>query len=57
LTGADYKKSMLSSLSINYSGEGTSAFFVDGNPVSIELTLGLQEAELYLEEVEEDGEN
>jgi len=54
LTGADYKKSMLGSLSINYSGEGTSAFFVDGNPVSIELTLGLQEAELYLEEVEED---
>jgi len=55
LTGADYKKSMLGSLSINYSGEGTSAFFVDGNPVSIELTLGLQEAELYLEEAEEES--
>ena len=57
LTGADYKKSMLSSLNINYAGEGTSAFFVDGKPVSIQLTLGLQEAELYLEEVEEDGDD
>jgi len=48
--GQDYKKSFVKSISINYSGEGTSAFFVDGNPVSIVLTLGLQEAELYLEE-------
>ena len=57
LTGADYKKSMLGSLNINYAGEGTSAFFYDGKPVCIQLTLGLQEAELYLDEVEEDGED
>lgn len=48
--GRDYKKSLVQSISINYTGEGTSAFFVDGNPVSIILTLGFQEAELYLEE-------
>lgn len=48
--GQDYKKSLVQSISINYTGEGTSAFFVDGNPVSIILTLGFQEAELYLEE-------
>lgn len=49
--GQDYKKSLVQSISINYTGEGTSAFFVDGNPVSIILTLGFQEAELYLDEV------
>jgi len=48
-----YKKSFVKSISINYNGEGTSAFFVDGNPVSIVLSLGLQEAELYLEEISE----
>lgn len=45
-----YKKSMLAGLNINYAAEGTSAFFYDGNPVSIQLTLELQEAELYLED-------
>lgn len=48
-----YKKSFVKSISINYNGEGTSAFFVDGNPVSIILSLGLQEAELYLEDAPE----
>jgi hypothetical protein len=48
--GKDYKKSLVQSISINYTGEGTSAFFVDGNPVSVILTLGFQEAELFLDE-------
>lgn len=47
----DYKKSMLGGLSINYAAEGTSAFFYNGVPVATQLTLTLQEAELYLEEI------
>jgi len=46
----DYKKCLISKININYNGEGTSAFFRDGRPVSIILTLGFQEAELYLED-------
>lgn len=47
--GDDYKKSLLAGMSINYTAEGTSAFFYDGHPVAIQLTLQLQEAELYLD--------
>ena len=50
--GHDYKKSLMGGMTINYSAEGTSAFFYDGHPVSIELTLNMQEVELYLEESE-----
>lgn len=48
--GDDYKKSHISSISVNYTAAGTSAFFVDGNPVAIQLGLEFKEAELYLEE-------
>lgn len=48
--GQDYKKSHISSISVNYTAAGTSAFFVDGNPVAIQLVLEFKEAELYLEE-------
>lgn len=44
----NFKKSMVSQININYSGEGTSAFFADGNPVSINLGLTFQEVENYL---------
>ena len=49
----NYKKSMMSSMSVNYSGAGASAFFYDGHPVSIVLSLQLQEAELFLEDTAE----
>ena len=55
-TGApmqSYKKSMMTSMTVNYSGAGASAFFYDGHPVSIVLTLQLQEAELFLEDAQE----
>lgn len=45
-----YKKSMMAAMTVNYSGAGASAFFYDGHPVSIILTLELQEAELFLED-------
>lgn len=52
--GFDYKKCMMTSLSVNYNAEGTSAFFYNGKPVAVQLTIGLQEAELYLDDVEGD---
>lgn len=42
-----FRRSMVSSLSINYSGEGTSAFFVDGRPVSVILGMQFTEVEHY----------
>lgn len=50
--GFDYKKCMMTSLSVNYNAEGTSAFFYNGKPVAVQLTIGLKEAELYLDDVE-----
>lgn len=52
--GDDYKKSHISSISVNYTAAGTSAFFVDGNPVAIQLGLEFKEAELYLEDGPDD---
>ena len=45
-----FKRSMVSQLSINYTGEGTSAFFVDGRPMSINLSINFMEVEHYLGE-------
>lgn len=44
----DFRRSMVSGLSINFSGEGSSAFFVDGHPVSIILGMQFSEVEHYL---------
>lgn len=49
--GGDYKKCMMATLSVNYTAAGTSAFFYDGNPVAIQLSIGFHEAELYLEDI------
>lgn len=43
-----FKKSMIRNIGINYTAEGTSQFFYDGNPVSVQLTLNLQEIEYLL---------
>lgn len=37
-------------MSINYTGEGTAAFFKDGAPVSTRLTMQLRESELFTRE-------
>lgn len=42
-----YLPCFVENMSINYTGEGTSAFFVDGAPVSILLTMQLRESELF----------
>lgn len=42
-----FKRSMATQLNINFSGEGTSAFFVDGRPVSINLSMVFMEVESY----------
>ena len=38
-------KSAVKTFSVNYTAEGTSAFFVDGAPVAINLILTFQEME------------
>lgn len=42
-----FKKALVSSFSVNYTGEGQSAFFVDGQPVSILCNMTFQEVENY----------
>jgi len=42
----EFKKCMVSSMTINYSAEGASAFFRDGHPVAIQLGLSFQEVEI-----------
>jgi hypothetical protein len=42
-----YLPCFVENLSINYTGEGTSAFFVNGAPVSILLTMQLRETEMF----------
>lgn len=46
----EFKTAMISSLDINYAAEGTSAFFHDGHPVAIQLTMQLQETEIFTED-------
>ena len=43
-----YQPCFVENMSINYSGEGTSAFFKDGAPVSVFLTMQFRESEMYL---------
>lgn len=45
-----FKKSAVTQFSINYTGEGTSAFFVDGNPVSVICSMSFQEIENFTSE-------
>lgn len=42
-----FQRSLVSSLAVNYTGEGTSAYFRDGNPVSIILSMQFQEIENF----------
>lgn len=42
-----FKKMMVRQFSINYSGEGTSAYFVNGAPVSIIVAMEMQEIEIF----------
>jgi hypothetical protein len=42
-----YMPCFVESMSINYSGEGTSAFFKDGAPVSVFLTMQFRESEMF----------
>jgi len=42
-----FKKSAVKQFLINYTGEGTSAFFYDGNPVAINCQMTFQEVEMY----------
>jgi hypothetical protein len=46
----NFKTAAVRSLMINFSGEGQSAFFIDGNPVSILLSMEFQEVEMYTAE-------
>ena len=42
-----FKKSAVKQFLINYTAEGTSAFFHDGNPVAINCQMTFQEVEIY----------
>lgn len=42
-----FKKAMVSQFSINYMGEGTSAFYIDGSPVSVIVAMNFQEVENF----------
>lgn len=46
-TMGKFKRSLVSNLNINYTGEGTSAFFYDGYPVSIILGMEFTEVETF----------
>jgi len=52
--GADemgnFKRCMVNSFSVNYTAEGTSAFFHDGKPVSIVINMSLTEFEQFTSE-------
>ena len=43
-----FKRMFVESFSVNYTGEGTSAFFNDGAPVSIIMSMQLRESEMFL---------
>jgi hypothetical protein len=45
-----YKRTLVSSITINYTPEGTSAWFHDGYPVAIQLTMEFQEVENFTSE-------
>jgi len=43
----NFKRCLVSQLTVNYTGEGTSAFFVDGSPVSVVVTMEFTEIENF----------
>ena len=43
-----FKKMFVEAFSVNYTGEGTSAFFDDGAPVSIIMSMQLRESEMFI---------
>lgn len=45
-----FKRCMCSSMNINYMGEGTSAFYVDGSPVSVLCSMEFTEMENFTRE-------
>lgn len=45
-----FKKCSCTGLNINYTAEGTSAFFHDGKPVSVNIGMELKEIEMFLAE-------
>lgn len=45
-----FKRAAIKNFSINFSGEGTSAFFVNGKPVSVICALTFQEVEGFYQE-------
>jgi hypothetical protein len=45
-----YKRTLVSSITINYTPEGTSAWFHDGYPVAIQLAMEFQEVENFTSE-------
>jgi len=47
---AGYKTCHIESISINYTADGTSAFFKDGYPVAINFALGLKEIQIFTSE-------
>jgi hypothetical protein len=45
-----YKRTLVSSITINYTPEGTSAWFHDGYPVAVQLAMEFQEVENFTSE-------
>jgi hypothetical protein len=45
-----YKRALVSNITINYTAEGTSAWFHDGYPVAIQLSMEFQEVENFTAE-------
>jgi len=52
--GTKFLKSHVSSFNVNYTPAGTSAFYKDGYPVGVSLSMEIQEIEMYAEEIPED---
>ena len=44
----EFKRSAIKNFSLNFTGEGTSAFFVNGDPVSIICNIQFQEIEAFI---------
>ena len=55
--GTKFLKSHVSSFNVNYTPAGTSAFYKDGYPAGISLSMEIQEIEMYAEEIPEDDES
>jgi len=46
----EFRYSMVKGFNVNFSGEGASAFFRDGRPVSIQMGIEFQEVDIALGE-------